>query len=195
MSFIRDEDLTTPRLLLRSWRESDRQSFAALNADPAVMEFMPCLLSREQSDDFFDRINAHFEQHGFGLYAAEHRATCEFMGFIGLMVPKFDAPFMPAVEIGWRLGTKWWGQGLATEGARAIVRYAFETLGLNQLVSFTVPTNIRSRRVMEKLGMLHDPAGNFDHPRMPPGHPFRRHVLYRLERANFSRGIPPSVHQ
>jgi RimJ/RimL family protein N-acetyltransferase len=183
MTFIATQLLTTPRLLLRPWRESDRTPFAALNADPKVMEFMPCLLSREQSDDFFDRIQAHFARYGYGLYAAEHRATGEFIGFIGLLVPAFDAPFMPAVEIGWRLAAKWWGQGFATEGGREIVRYAFDVIGLDQLVSFTAITNARSRRVMQKLGMTHDPAENFEHPRVPPGHPLRPHVLYRLERA------------
>ncbi|HTU44534.1 MAG TPA: GNAT family N-acetyltransferase [Bryobacteraceae bacterium] len=172
--------LTTDRLLLRSWREADREPFAELNADPRVMEFMPRLLSREESDDFFERIQAHFEQHGFGLCVAEHRATGAFMGFIGLFVPQFEERFMPAVEIGWRLGYKWWGQGLATEGAREMVRYAFDVIGLKGLVSFTMPRNTRSRRVMEKLGMTHDPADDFEHPRLPPGHPLRRHVLYRL---------------
>jgi len=172
--------LMTDRLLLRSWREADREPFAELNADPRVMEFMPRLLSREESDDFFDRIQGHFERHGFGLCAAEHRATGSFMGFIGLFVPQFEERFMPAVEIGWRLGYKWWGQGFATEGAREMVRYAFDVIGLDGLVSFTVPANTRSRRVMEKLGMTHDPADDFEHPRLPLGHPLRRHVLYRL---------------
>src|ERR1700761_8620618 len=113
--------LITDRLMLRTWHEADREPFAELNADPRVMEFMPQILSREQSDDFFGRIQAHFDEHGFGLGAAEHRATGAFMGFIGLLVPKFEAPFMPAVEIGWRLGSQWWGQGLATEGAREMV--------------------------------------------------------------------------
>src|SRR6202034_340222 len=166
--------LTTDRLILRSWREADRAPFAELNADPRVMEFMPQLLSREQSDDFFDRIQAHFDEHGFGLCAAEHRLTGEFMGFLGLLAPKFEAPFMPAVEIGWRLGSRWWGQGLATEGGREIVRYAFDEIGLDRLVSFTTPANTRSRRDMEKLGMTHDPADDFEHPRLPPRHPLRQ---------------------
>lgn len=144
------------------------------------MEFMPKLLSRSESDAFANRIEAHFAQHGFGLFVAEHRATGEFMGFMGLLVPAFEAPFMPAVEIGWRLATKWWGQGFATEGGREVVRYSFEVIGLEGLVSFTAVGNRRSRRVMEKLGMTRDPAEDFDHPRVPPGHPLRRHVLYRL---------------
>lgn len=174
--------LTTDRLILRPWHEADREPFAELNADPRVMEFMPRLLSREESDDFFDRIQTHFEQHGFGLCATEHRASGAFIGFVGLLVPKFEVRFMPAVEIGWRLGCKWWGQGFATEGAREIVRYAFDVIGLEALVSFTVPGNRRSRRVMEKLGMTHDPADDFEHPRFPSGHPLGWHVLYRLRR-------------
>ena len=177
--------LAAERLILRQWRESDRDSFAAMNADPATMEFMPARLSREESDRFFDRIDAHWQRHGFGLCAVEHRTAGEFIGFIGLLVPQFDAPFMPSVEIGWRLAANWWDQGLATEGAREIVRYAFGPAGLEALVSFTMPANTRSRRVMEKLGMTHDPSEVFDHPKLPPGHPMRRHVLYRLRRQDW----------
>ena len=176
------ESLTTGRLLLRRWRDADRQPFQKLNADPQVMEFMPRQLSPEDSDAMIVRIEQHFDRHGFGLFAAELIAEKTFIGFIGLSVPAFDAPFMPAVEIGWRLAAGYWGQGLATEGARAVVRHAFETAGLTSLVSFTVPQNLRSRRVMEKLGMVHDPSDDFDHPRLPEGHPLRRHVLYRLHR-------------
>ena len=117
------------------------------------------------------------------------RLDGSFIGFIGLNVPSFDAPFTPCVEIGWRLAADCWGQGLATEGAHAIVRYGFETLGLNEFVSFTVPANARSRRVMEKLGMTHDPDDDFDHPRLPAGHPLRGHVLYRLNRSGWSSGF------
>jgi len=177
------EILTTERLILRHWRESDREPFARLNADPRVMEYMPRTLSEEESAALVGRIEAHLRQHGFGLYAVEHRRDRSFLGFIGLNVPSFHAPFTPCVEIGWRLALDYWGQGLATEGARSMVRYAFENLGLDGLVSFTVPANARSRRVMEKLGMAHDPAEDFDHPRLPPGHPLRCHVLYRLNRS------------
>lgn len=174
---------TTPRLLLRRWRESDRAAFAALNADPRVMEFFPSVLSREESDRAVtERIHAHFERYGFGFCAAELRETGAFMGFIGVAVPSFEAHFTPCVEIGWRLSVGYWGRGLATEGAREMVRYAFDELALNELVSLTVPGNIRSRRVMEKLGMTRDPADDFDHPHIPEGHPLRRHVLYRLRR-------------
>ena len=178
--------ITTERLILRHWRESDREPFARLNVNVRVMEHMPHVLSREESDALADRIEGHFRQHGFGLCAVEDRSDGSFIGFIGLSVPTFHAPFTPCVEVGWRLAAEYWGQGLATEGARAIVRHGFETLGLDELVSFTVPTNTKSRRVMEKLGMAHDPSDDFDHPRLPEGHPLRRHVLYRLRRSDWS---------
>ena len=174
--------LATPRLILRRWRESDREPFARMNADPRVMEFFPHPLSRSDSDAAVDRINAHFDAHGFGLYAAELSANHRFIGFIGLAVPAFAAGFTPCVEIGWRLSPEYWGRGLATEGAREVARFAFTGLGLDSLVSFTVPANRRSRRVMEKIGMIRDPAEDFDHPNLAPGHPLRRYVLYRLHK-------------
>jgi len=173
----------TPRLILRRWKASDREPFARMNGDPSVMEFFPGVLTREESDQGVDRIEAHFERHGFGLCAAELCGTGVFIGFIGLAVPSFDAHFTPCVEIGWRLAAEFWGEGLATEGAREMVRYAFEVVGLEELVSLTVPANLRSRRVMDKLGMTRDPADDFDHPTVPDGHPLRRHVLYRLRRS------------
>lgn len=176
------QSLLTDRLLLRRWRDADRLPFQRLNADPRVMEFMPSQLAPEASDELIVHIEEHFEQHGFGPFAAELREDGAFLGYIGLYLPTFDAAFMPAIEIGWRLSADDWGRGLATEGARAVVRHAFAELGLASLVSFTVPQNLRSRRVMEKLGMLHDPRDDFDHPRLPDGHPLRRHVLYRLAR-------------
>ena len=151
-----------------------------MNADPRVMEFFPARLSRQESDALEDRIERHFDDHGFGLFAAELREDHTFIGFVGLAVPSFQAHFTPCVEIGWRLSADHWGCGLATEGARGVVRHAFSELKLNALVSFTVPANLRSRRVMEKLGMAHDPADDFDHPNLPEAHPLRRHVLYRL---------------
>jgi len=172
--------LNTARLVLRPWQAQDRVPFAAINRDPAVMQFMPALLSAEESNAFVDRIETHFNQHGFGLWAAQLRNSDQFIGYIGLAVPRFQAPFMPAVEIGWRLASEFWRRGLATEGARTVVEHAFSVLQLTALVSFTVPTNLPSRRVMEKLGMTHDAADDFDHPLLPEGHPLRRHVLYRL---------------
>jgi ribosomal-protein-alanine N-acetyltransferase len=179
------EAITTARLTLRRWRDDDRLPFQALNADPRVMEFFPALATAEETDQMIERIEQHFDRYGFGLFAAELIETRAFIGFVGLNVPGFDAHFMPAVEIGWRLTYDHWGKGLATEGAQAVVRYAFETLGLPGLVSFTSTGNLRSRRVMEKIGMTHNPADDFDHPRIPEGHPLRRHVLYRLN--------PPSL--
>ena len=153
-----------------------------MNCDPRVMEFFPACLSREESDALADRIEAHFDRHGFGLYAAERSETGRFLGFIGLAVPAFEAHFTPCVEIGWRLEADCWGQGLATEGARAVMAYAFDSLGIPELVSLTVPANTRSRRVMEKIGMTYSGTDDFDHPNLPEGHPLRRHVLYRAKR-------------
>lgn len=172
--------LITARLTLRRWREEDREPFRALNADPRVMEFFPQALTPQETDAGMARIEQHFDRHGFGFYAAELIETRTFIGFIGLAVPNFEAPFMPAVEIGWRLAHAYWGQGLATEGAKAAAHHAFETLKLLSIVSFTSTANLRSRRVMEKIGMFHDAAADFDHPKIPEGHPLRRHVLYRL---------------
>ena len=174
------ETIRTERLLLRRWRDSDRLPFQAMNADQRVMEFMPARLSPEDSDALIVRAERHFERHGFGPFAVQLLDKLTFAGFIGLSIPAFDAPFMPPVEVGWRLAFDCWGRGLATEGARAVVRYGFEELGLGSVVSFTVPGNLRSRRVMEKIGMTHDPRDDFDHPLLPEGHPLRRHVLYRL---------------
>ncbi|HEY2466975.1 MAG TPA: GNAT family N-acetyltransferase [Terracidiphilus sp.] len=173
--------LGTERLILREWRSVDREAFARMNMDPVVMEHFPALLSREETEAMVDRIEAHFEQRGFGLWAAELRDSGEFIGYVGLAVPRFEAAFTPCVEIGWRLAREHWGKGLATEGALEAVRCAFEDLRLKEIVSFTVPANVRSRRVMEKLGMTHDPADDFEHPSVPEGHALRRHVLYRLK--------------
>jgi RimJ/RimL family protein N-acetyltransferase len=183
-------NLRTERLLLRAWRAADHEPFARLNADPRVMEFFPAPLSRAESDALADRIEAHFAKHGFGLYAAELAADGAFIGFIGLSVASFEAHFTPCVEIGWRLAAEYWGRGLATEGAWEAVRYSFGELDLDSLVSMTAPANQPSRRVMEKLGMTHDPADDFDHPNLPAGHPLRRHVLYRLRR---TRAATPAV--
>jgi RimJ/RimL family protein N-acetyltransferase len=181
--------LTTERLLLRRWRPSDRHPFEALNADSRVMEFMPGVLSPALTGRVIARIQRHFRRHRFGLFAAELIAEETFVGFIGLSIPQFNAHFMPTVEIGWRLAFDYWGRGLATEGARTVLRYAFNELGLPSVVSFTVPANLRSRRVMQKLGMFHDPRDDFDHPGLPQGHPLRRHVLFRLERANWLKSM------
>jgi RimJ/RimL family protein N-acetyltransferase len=178
--------MRTERLVLRHWHNSDRQPFARLNADARVMEFMPSVLSEQESNSLVDRIEEHFQEHGFGLYAAEIRSGRRFIGYIGLSVPTFHAAFTPCVEIGWRLAREYWGLGLATEGAREIVRCAFEELNLQELVSFTVPANARSLGVMKKIGMTYDPNDDFDHPRLPVGHTLRRHVLYRLSHSTWN---------
>jgi RimJ/RimL family protein N-acetyltransferase len=178
--------IQTERLLLRRWTEEDREPFYRLNADPRVMEFMLACLTRPESDLLVERITEHFRKRNFGLYAAELRENQSFIGYIGLAVPSFEASFTPCVEIGWRLSADHWGRGLATEGARGVVKHAFGELGLDEIVSFTVPENARSRRVMEKIGMTHDASEDFDHPNLPEGHPLRRHVLYRLQRAKLA---------
>jgi RimJ/RimL family protein N-acetyltransferase len=177
--------LCTSRLILTAWREEHAEPFARMNADPRVMEFFPKPLSRQESNAVIDRIRSHFERHGFGLWAVELRDTGGFIGFVGLSIPSFQAHFTPCVEIGWRLAQEAWGNGFATEAALAALRFGFEDLGLEAIVSFTTVGNARSRRVMERLGMTHDPADDFPHPNLAEGHPLRPHVLYRISRAEW----------
>ena len=174
-------ELRTARTLLRGWRASDLAPFAALNADPRVMEHLPAPLTRAQSDAFvLERIVPQFEHHGFGPWALEIPGVTPFAGYVGLMTHTFAARFTPCVEVGWRLAFAHWGRGYATEAARAALSFGFGDAGLEQIVSFTVPANRRSVAVMRRLGMR--PDGEFEHPALPPSHPLRRHVLYRLER-------------
>ena len=173
-------ELRTDRLRLRQWLPSDRMPFAALNADPRVMEHLPAVLPREESDRLAARNEVHFDRHGFGLWAMEIPNVASFAGFVGLSVPSFEAPFTPCVEIGWRLAADHWGRGYATEGARAVLTFGFQILELGEIVSFTAPGNVRSRRLMERIGMVHDSADDFDHPALPEKHRLRRHVLYRI---------------
>ena len=191
------ETLFGDRIRLRRWRDEDRVPFAAMNADPRVMEFFPTTLSRAESDALADRIEAHFGRHGFGLWAVEVPGVAPFTGFTGLSVPRFEAPFMPCVEIGWRLAVAHWGNGYATEAARLALDCGFRTLGLAEIVSFTAATNLRSRGVMERLGLHHDPSDDFDHPSLPEGHPLQQHVLYRLAsgaiQMRLSSGQPAST--
>jgi len=170
--------IRTERLVLRRWRLGDREPFAALNADPEVMEHLHGLMTREESDAFVDRIEAHWRDRGFGLWAVEVPGEAELIGYTGLATH----PFMPVPEIGWRLARRFWRRGFATEAARAALADGFERVGLTEIVSFTIPANVRSTRVMERLGMTHDPIDDFDHPRFPPGHRLSRHVLYRMDR-------------
>jgi len=169
------------RVRLRGWREDDLEPFAALNADPVVMEHFPATLTRGESDAMVrDRVVPHFEQRGFGLWAVEIPGSTAFAGFVGLQAPTFEAWFTPCVEIGWRLARPYWGAGYATEAASLALGFGFERAGLDEIVSFTAPVNVRSVAVMERLGMTR--AGEFEHPRLPAGHPLRLHVLYRLSR-------------
>lgn len=178
-------ELDTPRLRLRRWRTADRQPFAALNADPEVMEFFPSPLARAESDALADRIEAAFELQGWGFWAVESKAGGDFIGFVGLAVPRADLPFSPCVEVGWRLAREHWGQGYASEAARAALNAGFEQLGLEQIVSFAVLANRRSRAVMERIGML-DSGEDFEHPALAVGSALRRHCLYRITRAQWA---------
>ena len=172
--------LRTDRLVMRRWQDDDREPFAALNADPVVMEHFPAQLTREQTDTMVDVIEAGFDKHGFGLWALEIADTGEFIGFTGLSVVRFDAPFAPAVEVGWRLAHPYWGRGYASEAARRAIANGFDDVGLAEIVSFTYVGNVRSRAVMERIGMTRDPADDFDHPRLPAESRLRPHVLYRI---------------
>jgi ribosomal-protein-alanine N-acetyltransferase len=179
--------LHTPRLTLREWRDADVNAFAAMFDDPPVMEFLPPAQDRAAIEAIVGRVRAHFTQHGFGWWAAElkapgNRTSGQFIGFIGLSHVPFQAHFTPAVEVGWRLASAHWGQGYATEGAKAALAAGFTRLGLQEIVSFTVPANRRSWHVMQRIGMTHDDADDFDHPRLTEGDPLRRHVLHRISR-------------
>ena len=169
--------IRTDRLLLRPWRDDDIDAFAALNADPVVMEHFPSLMDRAQTEASVGRIRTHFEREGFGLWAVEVPGVAPFIGFTGLQRPSFMPEF---VEVGWRLARAHWGAGYATEAARAAVDYAFDTLGLPELISMTVPSNLRSQNVMTKLGFVRDPDADFEHPNIAVGSPLRAHWLFRL---------------
>ena len=172
--------LATARLKLRQWRDEDIAPFAALNADPRVREFFPNLLTYDESARSVEYIRDHFARHGFGMWAVEVIGGAPFIGFIGLGVPPFEAAFTPCVETGWRLAFEHWGLGYAIEGAQAALAHAFGPLALREIVAFTAVANLRSRRVMERIGMERSPADDFDHPKIAEGHPLRRHVLYRV---------------
>ena len=175
-----EKTIKTERLILRPWREEDLEPFAKLNADPRVMEYFPGLKSRQESDASVKLMSNHIERCGWGFWATSLIQTGEFIGFIGLEDVYFKADFTPAIEIGWRLAFNCWGKGYATEGALASLRYGFEKLKLEKIVSFTPVQNMRSRAVMERIGMHHDQKDDFDHPRLPEGHHLRRHVLYQI---------------
>lgn len=177
---MNDFSLSTARLKIRSWRKSDRQPYAKINADPRVRQFLGDTLTRSQSDAQLREFDARERQHGFTFWAVEIPDLRPCIGFIGLERTDYHAHFTPAVEIGWRLDPAYWGQGYATEGASALLKYAFEELGLEEIVAVTVPQNIKSQSVMKRLGMTYAPDDDFDHPDEDPGHPLQRSVLYRI---------------
>ena len=177
--------LRTMRLLLRPWRDEDVAAFAAMSADPRVMAHYPKLLSASEAEGFAVRVRSAMAMQGFGLWAVEAPGVAPFVGYVGLARPGWEAHFTPCVEVGWRLGFEFWGRSFAFEAASAVVQFGFERAGLAEIVSFTTPENERSWRLMERLGMRRSAADDFDHPRLPPGHRLRRHVLYRLRRVYF----------
>jgi len=185
-----DPRLRTERLLLRRWRAADLEPLAAINADPAVMEHFPRPLSTAESAALIERIERCFEENGYGLWAVEPPGEDAVIGFVGLAPVDIDVAFAPAVEVGWRLARSHWGRGLATEAAGAATAFGFRTLELPALVSYTAERNLRSRRVMERLGMRRDPAEDFAHPELPEGQPLAPHVLYRMDATRWRTSAP-----
>lgn len=175
--------LETDRLFLREWSDDDTAYFIAMNQDSEVMRYFPALLSPADSMAFVKRIRDHFDEYGYTTYATVRKDTEQFIGFSGLLTVGYEAHFTPATEIGWRLGREHWGQGFATEAAMAVLRLGFERFELPEIVSLTAECNLPSRRVMEKIGMTRDPNEDFDHPKLDPGNPLRRHVLYRSHKS------------
>lgn len=185
----RGRNLTTRRLVLGGWDDGAAEGLYRLSNDPEVMRHFPSMPSRQQIEMMVDRHRTNLEQGRPGLYAVRVRDTSTFIGFVGLATPSFEAPFMPCVEIGWRLARNAWGHGYATEAARAVLTHGFTALGLPEVVSFTATVNEPSVAVMRRLGMHTDPAEDFDHPNVPEGHRVRRHVLYRLTAEEWRRRL------
>lgn len=185
-------ELRTERLLLRPWRESDRAPFAVMNVDPEVVEFLNGPLTPAESDAMIDRIETSWANKGYGLWAVEVVGGPAFIGYVGLWDALFEAPFTPAIEVGWRLARPAWGHGYATEAARVALAYGYAVRGLPEVLSFTAALNLRSRAVMERIGMVREPDGDFEHPKVPLGSALRHHVLYRLtpEAVDQSRRAP-----
>ena len=174
--------IETPRLILRGWRDDDVDEWARMSADPRVMEFYPDVYDRARSESSAARMRAGLERDGYGLWAVERKDNGRFAGIIGINDIPYDVPFVPAREIGWRLAFDAWGHGYATEGAAAALDFAFSRVGWDEVVAMTSLLNLRSQRVMERLGMLRDRSADFDHPHVPEGHRLKRHVLYRIKR-------------
>jgi len=177
---IREYVFETERLGFRMWQESDRIPFAEMNRDPDVMRYFPNSLSLEESNHLCDRIEKHFEVHGYGLWAVEHKKNREFIGFIGFSTATFESEFTPCIEIGWRIRKDFWKQGYAWEGATACLDFGFTQLGLKEIYSFTSEINQPSINVMRKIGMRH--VSNFDHPKIENDNPLKKHVLYKIQR-------------
>jgi ribosomal-protein-alanine N-acetyltransferase len=178
--------IETPRLLLRTWHEEDAKPFAGINQDPKVIEFLrDDPMSLEEAQEFIRFTNEQINTRGFGWLAATLKDTHELIGFIGLHIPGFEAEITPCIEIGWRLAQKHWGKGYASEGANALLELGFNKFSLDEIVSFTAKDNIRSAQVMERIGMTRDFNGDFDHPKLPPGHRIRRHIVYRISKEAF----------
>ena len=174
--------IETERLILRSWEADDAEAYYRINQDAKVIEFLLGPLSIQQVNNFIGGMNQQFEETGFTLWAVEEKKSGDLIGFIGLNIPKWESEFTPCVEIGWRLGSQYWGNGYASEGAKAVLEYGFNQCKLNEIVSFTVPENLRSIRVMERIGMMHDLNGDFAHPKLAVDHKFSQHVLYRIRK-------------
>lgn len=177
--------IETNRLILRTLEESDIDYMTIIDQDPKVCEFFPSIGTRESTEKIIKKSITDFHEHSFSIYAVTLKSTGEMIGWCGLNIPTFEAHFMPAVEIAWRLASQHWNHGYATESAKAVLQYAFEKLKLNEVVSFTVPDNIRSRRVMEKIGLHHNFTDDFDHPKLEKLHPLCRHVLYRISKQEY----------
>lgn len=177
----------TQRLILRPWDEKDLAPFAEMNADLKVMEFYPSILSREESDLLAEKIEKEFAERGYGFWAVEVPGVASFIGYIGLNYWNLEMKFAPCIDVGWRLSSSFWGKGYATEGAKASLEFGFEVLGLSEIVSMATIHNIRSHRVMERLGMKSDPAENFAHPKLPVEHPLSMRVLYRLSSSDWAK--------
>lgn len=175
------------RILLRDWCDSDLAAYAQLNADPEVRRYFPSTLSREESDGEASRLRAHAEREGFTFWVLEIPGVTTFAGMVGLILTGFEAHFTPCIEVGWRLARAHWGQGYASEAAKLALKFGFETLQADEIIALTVPANTASRAVMQRIGMQHNPADDFDHPRLAADHPFRRHVLYRIDKARWQQ--------
>lgn len=180
----------TDRLILRPWRPEDLPAIAAINGDPLAMRHMPGTMTREESDAFIERQHERQSNDGFCMWAIEAPGVAPLVGVLGLARTNFEAHFTPCVEVGWRLAPAFWGKGYATEGARAALEFGFEHMSLDEIVSITVLANEPSWRVMQRIGMTRDLAGDFDHPRLPEDHHLRRHILYRLKRSDWARRQP-----